>query len=375
MVRNPDHALLSPPTHDERLRQQFVFTLKRHIGSKIRPGNRTIYEKVAKPAFEKAEGHAPETTTEIGSVMWQQPSYQMFSALNRAAQEQMWESVADPIYRNRERLSETYGKLHNRKDRKGSLELDPNFQVPRGIASVDIHLQPGGYAIDYGDNDVLAGAFYEGGGNLYSMSGGIGTTESKAEVIMRFLKEHYPGFTPTKILDFACSAGSSSTPWALAFPIAEVHAIDVGAAMLRYAHGRAEALDAAVHFHQMDAGKTTFPDESFDFVVSHNAMHEMSQKTSENMFKESFRLLKPGGISVHQDVPLRFSELDTFTEFDYSWDQQNNNEPYWSVYASNDPRQMFIDAGFPEDNVWLGKFQQLDKTVSWFVSAAQKPGG
>ena len=160
MVRNPDHALLSPPTHDERLRQQFVFTLKRHIGSKIRPGNRTIYEKVAKPAFEKAEGHAPETTTEIGSVMWQQPSYQMFSALNRAAQEQMWESVADPIYRNRERLSETYGKLHNRKDRKGSLELDPNFQVPRGIASVDIHLQPGGYAIDYGDNDVLAGAFY-----------------------------------------------------------------------------------------------------------------------------------------------------------------------------------------------------------------------
>ena len=93
------------------------------------------------------------------------------------------------------------------------------------------------------------------------------------------------------------------------------------------------------------------------------------------MFKESFRLLKPGGISVHQDVPLRFSELDTFTEFDYSWDQQNNNEPYWSVYASNDPRQMFIDAGFPEDNVWLGKFQQLDKTVSWFVSAAQKPGG
>lgn len=373
MARNPDHALLSPPTHDERLRQQFVFSFKRHVGSKVRPGNRTIYEKVAKPAFEKAEGRAPETTSEIGSVMWEQPGYQLFSAMNRNAQEMMWDSVADPIYRNRENLSETYKSIKE-KDAKGSLTLDPNFKVPKGIASVDIHLQPGGYAVDYGDDDVLAGAFYEGGGNLYSMSGGIGTKESKAEVIMRFLKERYPDFTPTKILDFACSAGSSSTPWALAFPEAEVHAIDVGAAMLRYAHGRAEALGAAVHFHQMDAEKTTFPDESFDLVVSHNAMHEMSQKIADGMFRESLRLLKPGGIAIHQDVPLRFSELDTYTEWEYSWDQQHNNEPYWSTYASNDPKQMFIDAGFPEENVWFGKYQQLDKTVSWFVSAAQKPG-
>lgn len=375
MARNPDHALLSPPTHDERLRQQFVFSFKRHVGSKVRPGNRTIYEKVAKPAFEKEEGRAPETTAEIGSVMWEQPSYQLFSAMNRNAQEMMWDSVADPIYRNRDRLSETYKKLNESGKTKGSLTLDPNFKVPKGIASVDIHLQPGGYAIDYGDDDVLAGAFYEGGGNLYSMSGGIGTTESKAEVIMRFLKERYPNFTPTKILDFACSAGSSSTPWALAFPDAKVHAIDVGAAMLRYAHGRAEALGAAVHFHQMDAEKTTFPDDSFDLVVSHNAMHEMSQKIADGMFRESLRLLKPGGIAIHQDVPLRFSELDTYTEWEYSWDQQHNNEPYWSTYASNDPKQMFIDAGFPEENVWFGKYEQLDKTVSWFVSAAQKPGG
>ncbi len=373
MVRNPEHEMLSLPTHDERLRQQFVFSLKRHIGSKVRPGNRTIFEKTAKPAFEKKEGRPPETTSEIGATMWQQPGYQLFSALNRSAQEMMWDSVADPIYRNRDRLSETYDKLHNSSDRKGSLELSPGFEIPRGIASVDIHLQPGGYAVDYGDNDVLAGAFYEGGGNLYSMSGGIGTRESKAEVIMRFIKERYPEFTPTKILDFACSAGSSSTPWALAFPEAEVHAIDVGAAMLRYAHGRAEALGAPVHFHQMDAGKTTFEDATFDLVVSHNAMHEMSQKTTENMFKESFRLLKPGGIAIHQDVPLRYSELDAYTEFEYSWDQQNNNEPYWSTYASNDPHQMFLDAGFPEKDLWFGKFEQLDKTVSWFVSAARKP--
>ncbi|MDX2224114.1 MAG: class I SAM-dependent methyltransferase [Rhodospirillaceae bacterium] len=373
MVRNPMHELLSQPNHDERARQLYVLTLKHHIGRKVRPGNKAIYERRAKPAYMKAHGRPPQDRYEIGEVMWQDPDYLMFSALNRTAQELMWDAVADPIYRQKDRLEQAYDRLHGSPNRKGSLHLDPAFNPPQGIKSVDIHLQPVNYAADYGDADVLAGAFYEGGGNLYSMGGGIGTIESKAEVIQRFLRERFPGFTPTKILDFACSAGSSSTPWALAFPKADVHAIDVGAGMLRYAHARAESLGAAVHFHQMDAGHTTFPDASFDLVVSHNAMHEMPAKTQAAMFKESFRLLKPGGIAVHQDVPLRYAERDAFGQFDASWDLKNNNEPYWEAYGTNDPMKMYLDAGFPTDTIWIGKVEQLDKTVSWFVSCARKP--
>jgi SAM-dependent methyltransferase len=373
MVRNPVHDMMSFPTHDEKARQLFVLSLKHHVGRKIRPGNKAIYENLAKPKFVKAHGREPADRHEIGEVMWREPDYLMFSALNRDAQELMWDAVADSIYRNKDRLEKTYAKLHNANTRKGSLELDPKFDPPRGIKEVNIHLQPVNYAADYGQHDILAGAFYEGGGNLYSMGGGIGIMESKAEVIQRFLKERFPGFTPTKILDFACSAGSSSTPWSLAFPKAEVHAIDVGAGMLRYAHARAEALGAAVHFHQMDAGATTFPDASFDLVVSHNAMHEMPVKTQAAMFKESFRLLKPGGIAIHQDVPLRYSERDAFGQFDAGWDLKNNNEPYWEAYATNDPVKMYLDAGFPQQTIWHGKFEQLDKTVAWFVSCARKP--
>jgi ubiquinone/menaquinone biosynthesis C-methylase UbiE len=372
MARNPVHEMLSQPNHDEQARQLFVLSLKTHIGRKLRPGNKVIYEKTAKPKFEKAHGRAPEDRHEIGTFMYQEPSYLMFSALNRNAQELMWDSIGEPIYRQQERLEKAYDKFHKANTRKGSLTLDPKFDPPRGLKEVNIHLQPVNYTADYGANDVLAGAFYEGGGNLYSMGGGIGTMESKAEVIQRFIKERFPDFTPTKILDFACSAGSSSTPWALAFPNAEVHALDVGAGMLRYAHARAEALGAPVHFHQMDAGATTFPDATFDLVVSHNAMHEMPQKTQAAMFKESFRILKPGGIAIHQDVPLRYSERDAFGQFESSWDQKNNNEPYWEAYATNDPVQMFLDAGFPKDSIWYGKFEQLDKTVAWFVSCAQK---
>ena len=373
MARNPTHEMLSPPDHDEQARQSYVLNLKHHIGRNIRPSNRAVFEARAKPAYVKAHGRAPADPKEIGEVMWAQPEYLMFSALNRTAQELMWDAVCDPIYRQNERLEATYDRLHTSPTRKGSLTLDPHFKVPAGIREINIHLQPGGYAQDRSAHDVIAGALYEGGGNLYSAGGRIGTGESKAEVIQRFLKERFAHFTPTRMLDVACSAGASSTPWALAFPDAEVHAIDVGPSLLRYAHARAEALGAPVHFHLMDAAHTTFPDQSFDFVVSHNAMHEMPVKTQAAMFKESFRLLKSGGIAVHQDVPLRYADYDAFGQFDAGWDLKHNNEPYWEAYATNDPMQMYLDAGFPGDSIWTGKFQQLDKSVAWFVSCATKP--
>lgn len=189
---------------------------------------------------------------------------------------------------------------------------------------------------------------------------------------MRFLRERYPSLTPTRILDIACSAGSSTTPYALAFPDAEVHAIDVGAGMLRYAHARAEALGAAVHFHQRSAAAPGFEDGSFDLIVSHNAMHEMSAKTTAGMMRESYRLLKPGGVCVHQDVPLRYKDLDEFMRFERGWDLKNNNEPFWEAYATNDPEALLRSAGFAPDAIFVGMVPQIDKTISWFVASARK---
>ena len=88
-----------------------------------------------------------------------------------------------------------------------------------------------------------------------------------------------------------CSAGSASVPYAQAYPDAEVHAIDVSPGMLRYAHARAESLGAAVHFHQMDSARTSFGSESFDLIVSHNMMHEISDASRRGMLRESWRLL------------------------------------------------------------------------------------
>ena len=61
----------------------------------------------------------------------------------------------------------------------------------------------------------------------------------------------------------------------LSYPNAEVHAIDIGAPLLRYAHARAEALGKKVHFSQQNAEHTHFPDGSFDLIVSHIFPHEI----------------------------------------------------------------------------------------------------
>ncbi len=372
MSRNPQHSLLPRPTHDERARQDFVGQFKLFSGRKLRPINRTIFEKQAAPDFAAAHGHHPKQESEIASAMRANLGYQCWSALHRVTQEQMWDAVGESLLREEPRLRASFRELEANDNKLGSLELDPDFEIPAVMRDTAIHLQPGTYALNRDDDDLLAGAFYEAGGALYSKAQGIGVTESKAEVIMRFLSDRYPGFAPSKILDMACSAGASSVPYALKLPQAEVHAIDVGPGLLRYAHTRAEALGAAVHFHQRSVSDTGFPDESFDLVVSHNAMHEMSDETTAAMMRESFRLLRPGGICLHQDVPLRFERLSPYDRFELSWDEHYNGEPFWSTYATNDCKAMLLEAGFADQQIFVGFADQIDLSFKWYLACAQK---
>ncbi len=372
MVRSVQHAMLPQPTADEASRQAFVVTFKQTLSRSFRPTQKRLFEAVAAPEFQRHHGHAPQTRRDISDSMYANTSYRSWSAFTRAAQEQMWVSIGDSIFRERERLAATARELTAPARRRGSLTLDPSLVPPRGMTAVDVHLQTGGYAMDLGDGDVLAGSLYECGGNLYAFGNGISRTDSKAAHVQRFIRERFPGLQPRRVLDMGCSAGSASVPYAEAFPDAEVHAIDIGAGMLRYAHARAEALGAAVHFHQMDAAATSFPDGYFDLVISHNLMHEISDATRLGMLRETWRLLAPGGVSVHQDVPLRFAGLSEFQKFEMSWDTRNNNEPFWEVYANADLVRDFAAAGVPAQFTHVGSLPQVQGSLPWFVAACWK---
>ncbi len=365
--------MLARPTSEEAARQQFVVAFKQALNKGLRASQGALFEKVVAPAWRERHGKAPETRAEIRTAMQADPAYRTWSSLARAAQEQMWIAVGDSVFREGPRLSVTAAALDAAPTRRGSLHLDPNFVPPRGVTAVDIHLQTGGYALDLGAGDCSAGALYESGGNLYAFGQGISRNDSKAAHVQRFIAERFPQFKPQRILDMGCSAGSASVPYALAFPEAEVHAIDVGSGLLRYAHARAEALGAAVHFHQMDVAATTFATESFDLIVSHNLMHEISAPTRRGMLRESRRLLRPCGVCVHQDIPLRYQGLSEFRKFEMSWDTLNNNEPYWEVYANADLEPELSAAGFTRDCMHVGSLPAGEGTLPWFVACAWRP--
>ena len=365
MARNPGHDLLTMPDADNAARQGFVLALKLHLQS-LRPQIRALYDREIKTAEN-------ETAGTIRDGLYKNGKYQAICAIRRIAQQMMWRSVGSPIERNADILAEKYRYYASRKNRLGTLHLNPEVEIPESLGRVAVHLQPGGYLRNETDGDVLAGALYEAGGTLYSRGQKIGTRESKAQVIMRYINGHRPGFAPDKILDIGCSAGASSVPYAEAYPGAEIHAVDVSAGMLRYAHARAEAMGAAVHFHQMNAVDMAFPDGSFDLVVSHNTMHEMADETRQKMFAESRRLLRPGGICIHQDIPLRFDRLDEFLQAEYAYDQWFNAEPHWLEYARCDCEEMMLQAGFEQEHIAVENLEQSDGSFRWYAVTGRKP--
>jgi SAM-dependent methyltransferase len=366
------HALLPTPTPDDRSRQRTVVALRRLLNEHVRPHNETLYQREGLPVFTARHGHAPQNAQEVNEALFESPGYRLWSALNRSAQELIWMAAGEPVLREVERLESEARRLAQARERRGELYLDPSFQPPAEIADVDIHLQPGGYALDRGPLDVVAGALYESGGNVYSFGQGVGRADSKAGAVISYLQAQRPGFAPRQILEIGCSAGAASCAYAAHYPDADVHAIDIGAGMLRYAHARAESIGVRVFFHQMSGAALRFPDASFELVVSHNLLHEIGRENRRAMMREAHRVLAPGGLAIHQDVPTRF-EPTLVRQVERGWDERFNGEIFWNVYAGDDLVADMRAAGFPADRIVETRIQKVAGAGGWYLLSGEKP--
>jgi ubiquinone/menaquinone biosynthesis C-methylase UbiE len=159
-----------------------------------------------------------------------------------------------------------------------------------------------------------------------------------------------PDFAPTRVLDMGCTVGHSTLPYKEFFPEAEVWGIDVAEPLVRYAHARSVALGETVNFAQMNAEKTEFEDASFDLVVSHILLHETSGKAMPRIFDECFRLLRPGGLMIHCDLPP-FDLMDPFTQFILDNETYYNNEPFWGAMREMDQVGLAKNAGFDPETI------------------------
>jgi ubiquinone/menaquinone biosynthesis C-methylase UbiE len=340
------HALLPCPSHDEGARQTFVRDLRTHLAVEVFPGNRLAYAHRVEPAFHKHNKRTPKDRHEIRKAMAHDSYYQMWSAMQRNSQELMWDSVVDTVERALPDLIAT----PQPGNAKGSLTLDVDLSMPDYLTSYDIHLQPGGYHSEVCAQDIAAGAVYDGGLPIYAMDSLGPLNDDLGWTTVECYQEHFPGRKPARVLDLGCSVGHSTLPWSEAFPDADVHAIDVGAPLLRYGHGRAEALGRSAHFSQQNAEQTNFEPGSFDVIVSHFFMHETSRKALPRVFAECRRLLSPGGVMLHLDLE-QDRDLDPLTSFLMEWEVYNNNESFMGQLRSLDLEALAVEAGFAEAKV------------------------
>jgi ubiquinone/menaquinone biosynthesis C-methylase UbiE len=121
----------------------------------------------------------------------------------------------------------------------------------------------------------------------------------------------------------------------------------------------------AAHFLQADATKLPFPDASFDLVYSSMFLHELPLKDIDAVFAEARRLLRPGGLMLHYELPPN-SQLSAYDGFYLDWDCWYNNEPYYKAFRDQDPKALCAKAGFDAD-----KFvQTVVPSISWYGDEA-----
>ncbi len=360
-----DHPILPKATADEASRQEFAKSFKGFIQSTLLPGLTPIYQGRVARTFEKAHGRAPADRRDIRAAMVDDIYFQHYASANRVAQELLWESVVSSIDRQLPELNAKAAQLSG--TAKAALDIPDGFVPPRYVTALDIHCMPGGYCSEVCEEDVSVGALYDRGVYLYSMGYTGPNNDDMGRSVVNYLKRHMPDFQPRRILDMGCTVGHSTLPYKELFPDAEVWGIDVGGPCVRYAHARAAGMGLEVNFAQMNAEETSFPDGHFDLVVSHILLHETSGKAMPRVFAEAHRVLAPGGLMIHADLPP-FDLMDPFTQFILDNETWYNNEPFWGAMRDMDQIALAEKAGFDRSQV---RFDTAPMAVMEFAAAAE----
>ncbi|MGQ4808115.1 Trans-aconitate 2-methyltransferase [Candidatus Entotheonellaceae bacterium PAL068K] len=359
MHRSTVHALSPQANLEERARQAFVLHVKQRLGDL---GTRGFPPVCARSAAT--------TLAQVASLLEASPSYAAWTALTKGSQRQMWQVSSDMISRQASDLEAVAQDLQTR-PKLGSLHLDPDLVIPEYLRRTAFHGQPGGYILDRYAEDLYAGLMQEAGGALYTRGAGTGLKDSKAQAVVRFIRKRFPNLTTRRVLDMGCGYGGQTCGYALAFPEAQTHGVDVGAALLRFGHLRAESLAIPLHLHQMDAAVTRFPEAHFDLIVSNIVLHELPAATLQAVMHECRRLLAPGGLVLHQDLPTQRPGTPAVWRFLARWQRDHNDEPYWETYTQTRLPEALTAAGFDTNGIFEQYVAQIDGPMHWCVVGAR----
>jgi len=247
----------------------------------------------------------------------------------------------------------------------GSLELNPDIPMPKYYTETEWHLEPGGWdgydlygpALSY----VIAPHVFRHGGYA-AVPLGVDITQHRVQMLKHLPKDRYD-----RIYEPGCGGVTVASAIHTVFPDAEIVASDLSPLLLRNGHTIAERRGIKVALKQRDVVDTGEADESFDAVVTFALHHELPPKVNLELFRELFRILKPGGDMVTSDPPP-FRAVDPFHAAVLDWDTRHRAEPFFSASLLTDWDEALREIGF----VNVRSFGIGEKEYPW-ITLATKP--
>lgn len=342
------HGLKLPKAPQHRARERFVASLRAYVLIDLANELRSDYEQEVLPALADKQAPAPKDGVAVHKLMRGRDQFNFYSSLRCTAQEIVWDSVIDFLEGQQPLLDERFTALSEDQSVAGSLQLNPSLKAPGYYDVTDVHLMPGNYDAHGKDTGLAPGSLYDNGFNVFAF-GAMGREFSDIGWSMaQFTKLRFPELNPQCIVDVGCTVGHNTLPWKQTFPDARVHGLDLAAGCLKYGHARAQSMGIEAHFQQARADHLPFEDNSVDVVFSSMFLHELPLKHIQATLAEAFRVLRPGGVMLHMELPPN-APLAPYDQFYLDWDSYYNSEPFYKNFRDQDYQQLCTDAGFDRD--------------------------
>ena len=351
-----------------RAGMQFLGALQHYTGGELRAIARAEFEAdpglsaIAAREAEPPGVNWPERIAERRAVAERYTSYQMERLYQRYVAEEIY-IRGIPAIEERRAQAEAFLTLPPG-PRLGSLELDPDLELPDYYRGVEWHLMPGGWD----SYDIMSPMMASATAPLVFRRGGWAAVEvgddnfqQRLDVANQFRTRFRNIYEP--------GSGGSHTLCMIhrVRPEAELHGSDLSAYLLTAGHISAEKLRIPVHLKQRDARHTREPGDHYDAVITYALQHEMTVQCGIDTFREMYRIMKPGGEIVVCDVPP-FHAVSPFQSVVLDWDTENRDEPCFSATREVEWADVMRDLGFTEVEAY-----SIGKQGYPYIQRARKP--